>query len=518
MSSYLTFDDIAQDNSILTLDNLTRDDDGTYILPDIVSDDGSIVSWRIEQTDFKAPEGEKRWILTCSCRPQNADSDAGSDNKVTILHCGNDDTGDIVSSTTAVPWNTPQEALNTVLMITNAGDDDDPRDSSSDDNGESSDTDTSDDAGTDDDYELDEYVPWSIKKDVDEAVDRYDIMRSAIDNALGFDSSVLCTMPYKEYRERFSHYHVVGERRFSKAENAFLIARYPFLGCFYWDAHDDDSNLADDAHARMKELSINWFNDMPDGWFERFGVDLAEDIRNSVYHEDPTIWERRLCGIIIEQVKEKFGGLRVYARTPEHTDDIISVYSELSEYICVECGETLGTRITRGGWISPFCPRCYIGRMHELYRHAELVDASVAMASSAGIDTSNWSWKDKSDAKTVYDFDRFISETSPCPTGSELRRMHETFSFQVWDENGRHERNIAPGLLDGTPFANGEPVRVASLIDELAEDADRIRSYEQDGWVSDKLPVQLLVGEAAERIGYQDLPKWNANELAYPQM
>jgi len=66
------------------------------------------------------------------------------------------------------------------------------------------------------------------------------------------------------------------------------------------------------------------------------------------------------------QIKEKFGGLRLYAtgNTGEHTREIYQILSEAEEaswYVCEACGATEGveTRAGKYGWVKTYCPKCH---------------------------------------------------------------------------------------------------------------------------------------------------------------
>ena len=94
---------------------------------------------------------------------------------------------------------------------------------------------------------------------------------------------------------------------------------------------------------------------MPPGWKKAFGELLCEDIKLELIR----------CNFLDEyrifQVKEKYGELRWYNNgTPEgcKVQDIIDRYSCISGHICCACG-ALDAHMVYGGWISPYCSRCY---------------------------------------------------------------------------------------------------------------------------------------------------------------
>ncbi len=69
--------------------------------------------------------------------------------------------------------------------------------------------------------------------------------------------------------------------------------------------------------------------------------------------------EQDLTDFRIVQVKEKFGGLRVYTnmQIPEISKIIERMESEVST-ICDRCGSTEGTKLRTGGWWQVLCDEC----------------------------------------------------------------------------------------------------------------------------------------------------------------
>ncbi len=91
------------------------------------------------------------------------------------------------------------------------------------------------------------------------------------------------------------------------------------------------------------------------GWF-----DLVHEMSSKITELDPD------CLMI--QMKEKFGGLRVYCDTkvPEVLE-IISEYEALSYKTCEFCGTTIdvGSR-SHNGWLKTLCNECSALRQSEL--------------------------------------------------------------------------------------------------------------------------------------------------------
>lgn len=60
----------------------------------------------------------------------------------------------------------------------------------------------------------------------------------------------------------------------------------------------------------------------------------------------------------VSQVKEKFGGLRIYADTADDKgQDLILAAEDMSYFICEDCGTTDDVE-TKGGWIRTLCSQC----------------------------------------------------------------------------------------------------------------------------------------------------------------
>ena len=87
-------------------------------------------------------------------------------------------------------------------------------------------------------------------------------------------------------------------------------------------------------------------DDMPKGWKKAFGIQLAEDIKQELK-------QKNIKNYNVQQVKEKYGGLRWYDNCRL---DCISKYERLSEITCGICGRP-ATKISTG-WIYPYCDKC----------------------------------------------------------------------------------------------------------------------------------------------------------------
>lgn len=93
-------------------------------------------------------------------------------------------------------------------------------------------------------------------------------------------------------------------------------------------------------------------DDMPEGWRKAFGLQMCEEIKQELLKTKGHIYDYR-----IDQIKEKYGGLRWYDHnTTKAIQDIISKYEAISFRTCISCGKP-ATKMSKG-WISPYCDDC----------------------------------------------------------------------------------------------------------------------------------------------------------------
>lgn len=61
--------------------------------------------------------------------------------------------------------------------------------------------------------------------------------------------------------------------------------------------------------------------------------------------------------VVASQIKEKFGGLRIYLDNvhDEAVYDVVDRYEILSKRVCQECGEP--GKLIKGGWLVTLCPK-----------------------------------------------------------------------------------------------------------------------------------------------------------------
>ena len=90
--------------------------------------------------------------------------------------------------------------------------------------------------------------------------------------------------------------------------------------------------------------------EVPKGWYPLLDA-MFEEIE-AVIAQDASTW------IALDQIKEKYGTLRVYfTGGNDRIDDIVERYEERSESTCERCASEDATQ-QRQGWIRTLCPSC----------------------------------------------------------------------------------------------------------------------------------------------------------------
>lgn len=106
------------------------------------------------------------------------------------------------------------------------------------------------------------------------------------------------------------------------------------------------------------------FNQKPQEPYELFGIECGKgwnklitpildyiDIYNSGHKEEDKIH--------ILQIKEKFGGLRIYVSPePKELSEMIEKAEDESYKTCEYCGSTENVTQTKHGWIKTLCDKC----------------------------------------------------------------------------------------------------------------------------------------------------------------
>lgn len=130
-----------------------------------------------------------------------------------------------------------------------------------------------------------------------------------------------------------------------RLKNKKLLKKYPWLWPVDWRGNK--------ITRKRLDYDFTWIDEIPRGWRIAFGMLMIKDIDKELRRYN---YNKKFH---ILQIKEKYGEMRFYhAGAPGEVDHIIDAYSHLSTNICVVCGK-VDVPMVEGGWISPFCEKCY---------------------------------------------------------------------------------------------------------------------------------------------------------------
>ena len=106
-----------------------------------------------------------------------------------------------------------------------------------------------------------------------------------------------------------------------------------------------------DRHKPMTETCMCWGFEVGDGWFNIINQ-LCQNIQHHIDWKNKT--EEVVPQVVVDQVKEKFGGLRFYySGGDDYVQGMVRMAEGMSVKTCEVCGspgETGGS-----GWISTMC-------------------------------------------------------------------------------------------------------------------------------------------------------------------
>jgi len=88
------------------------------------------------------------------------------------------------------------------------------------------------------------------------------------------------------------------------------------------------------------------------GWYELLG-----SVCWRIFQHDRNIADPEYIPVKFDQIKEKYGGLRVYySGGDDYVRGIISMAEEYSYKVCGVCGNA--KKPNKGGWITTLCESC----------------------------------------------------------------------------------------------------------------------------------------------------------------
>jgi len=166
-----------------------------------------------------------------------------------------------------------------------------------------------------------------------------------------------CTFKY-QLKEVLCNYNI-----FRYIKNFFFCLRFPF-----WRSRNVWT-------GEFYGYSYTWYDHIPEGWRKAFGIQLSKDIKKA-FKEDKKEnkklkWKDALYW---EQIKEKWGGLRLYASASNHIYEVLDKYEELSFKYCINCGKP--TEYVTSGWVTYLCGDCFVEYCERYGINAKLLNDS----------------------------------------------------------------------------------------------------------------------------------------------
>jgi len=126
-------------------------------------------------------------------------------------------------------------------------------------------------------------------------------------------------------------------------------------------------DLFSNRNKSRMESCMCWGCEVGNGWYELLSsvcwrISQHEkniEDRKRILADQPEKIKAELEYIPVkfDQIKEKYGGLRIYfTGGDDYVDDIISMAEEYSYKVCEVCGNS--GKPNKGGWISTLCDGC----------------------------------------------------------------------------------------------------------------------------------------------------------------
>lgn len=131
-------------------------------------------------------------------------------------------------------------------------------------------------------------------------------------------------------------------------KNFFFLLKYPFYRVYNrWT-------------GKFMGYKYTEFDSVPDGWRIAFGKQMSRDIKAAGKMSRKRLkkhlsWKKM---ITFEQIKEKYGGLCLYASATQEIQDVLDKYETLSYGYCIACGKP--ARYRTRSWIEYYCEDCFV--------------------------------------------------------------------------------------------------------------------------------------------------------------
>lgn len=142
------------------------------------------------------------------------------------------------------------------------------------------------------------------------------------------------------------------KEKIKKIKNYIFCKKYPF-----WTFREF-RGWKNNEEVYKNDYSFTWYDCIPESWKNAFGKQLSEEILKAgkKYLKDNK--DKKWKDIIEwQQIKSKYGELRLYASAIEPIMDILEKYELLSIGYCEQCGKP-ASYCTKG-WIRYLCEDCY---------------------------------------------------------------------------------------------------------------------------------------------------------------
>ena len=150
-------------------------------------------------------------------------------------------------------------------------------------------------------------------------------------------------------------------------KNFFFLLKYPFYREYNrW-------------HGKFCGYAFTEYDAIPNGWRKAFGKQLSKDIKKAGKESRKRVgkrlsWKKMICW---QQIKEKYGSLRLYASATQEIQDVLGKYELMSEGYCINCGKP--ARYKTCGWVEYYCEDCMIKDLKsgDKYRKEPISDKEI---------------------------------------------------------------------------------------------------------------------------------------------
>ena len=128
-----------------------------------------------------------------------------------------------------------------------------------------------------------------------------------------------------------------------------------------WETlYNEYAILFENRHKSIMESCMGFGIECNFGWYDLIKnvcFEITQHGKNVTNEKDAYRYKKDYEPVRFDQIKQKFGGLRIYySGGDEHTRGVIDMAEAMSYCICEDCGNK-GTP-NKGGWITTLCENC----------------------------------------------------------------------------------------------------------------------------------------------------------------